>query len=404
MKVGRSAKTLKVGMIERMRVSLGNENLLRIKQLEKDLESTLSKSESKIKQFTTLAELSTILNSTLDQEEVRKRAMVAATRLMNCEVSSLLLVDDETDELYFEVALGEKGEKVKKIRLKVGEGIAGWVAKYGEPLLITDISNDPRHSRKADERSEFKTRDMLCVPLKIKDKVIGVLEAINKLESDVFNNEDLELFKILANQVAIAIDNARLYRELQDTFLQTAEALADAIEKRDPYTGGHTKRVVNYCMSIVKCLDINPEEKEHIKISAILHDIGKIGIKDTILRKPSELDKDEFEEMKKHPILGQEIMEKVTQLKDVIPGMRYHHERVDGKGYPDGLRGNKIPLVAKIIAVADAFDAMTTDRPYRKALKWETAIDNLKSGSGEQFDGEVVTAFIKSYQNRNIFG
>ena len=404
MKVGRSAKTLKVGMIERMRVSLGNENLLRIKQLEKDLESTLSKSESKIKQFTTLAELSTILNSTLDQEEVRKRAMVAATRLMNCEVSSLLLVDDETDELYFEVALGEKGEKVKEIRLKVGEGIAGWVAKYGEPLLITDISNDPRHSRKADERSEFKTRDMLCVPLKIKDKVIGVLEAINKLESDVFNNEDLELFKILANQVAIAIDNARLYRELQDTFLQTAEALADAIEKRDPYTGGHTKRVVNYCMSIVKCLDINPEEKEHIKISAILHDIGKIGIKDTILRKPSELDKDEFEEMKKHPILGQEIMEKVTQLKDVIPGMRYHHERVDGKGYPDGLSGNKIPLVAKIIAVADAFDAMTTNRPYRKALKWETAIDNLKSGSGEQFDGEVVTAFIKSYQNRNIFG
>ena len=404
MKVGRSAKTLKEGMIERMKVLLGNENLLRIKRLEKDLESTLSKSESKIKQFTTLAELSTILNSTLDQEEVRKRAMVAATRLMNCEVSSLLLVDDETDELYFEVALGEKGEKVKKIRLKVGEGIAGWVAKYGEPLLITDISNDPRHSRKADERSEFKTRDMLCVPLKIKDKVIGVLEAINKLESDVFNNEDLELFKILANQVAIAIDNARLYRELQDTFLQTAEALADAIEKRDPYTGGHTKRVVTYCMSIVKCLDINPEEKKHIKISAILHDIGKIGIKDTILRKPSELDKDEFEEMKKHPILGQEIMEKVTQLKDVIPGMRYHHERVDGKGYPDGLSGNKIPLVAKIIAVADAFDAMTTNRPYRKALKWETAIDNLKSGSGEQFDGEVVKAFIKSYQNRNIFG
>jgi HD-GYP domain-containing protein (c-di-GMP phosphodiesterase class II) len=385
-----------------MKVSLKNENLFRIQRLEKDLECTLRKSESKIKQFTTLAELSTILNSTLDQEEVRKRAMEAATRLMNCEVGSLLLLDDETNELYFEVALGEKGEKVKEVRLKVGEGIAGWVAEYGEPLLITDVSKDPRHSRKADERSEFKTRDMLCVPLKIKDKVIGVLEAINKLEREVFNNEDLELFKMLANQVAIAIDNARLYKELQETFLQTAEALADAIEKRDPYTGGHTKRVVNYSMSIVKYLDMNHEEKERIKISAILHDIGKIGIKDKILRKPSELDKDEFEEMKKHPILGQEIMEKVTQLKDVIPGMRYHHERLDGKGYPDGLSGNKIPLVAKIIAVADAFDAMTTDRPYRRALKWETAIDNLRRGSGEQFDGEVVKAFIRSYQSGDI--
>ncbi|MDY6856911.1 MAG: HD domain-containing protein [Thermodesulfobacteriota bacterium] len=347
--------------------------------------------------------MSAILNSTLDQEEVRKRAMVAATRLMNCEVGSLLLLDEETNELYFEVALGEKGEKVKEIRLKVGEGIAGWVAEYGEPLLITDVSKDPRHSRKADERSEFKTRDMLCVPLKIKSKVIGVLEAVNKLDKEAFNNEDLELFKMLANQVAIAIDNAKLYRELQETFLQTAEALADAIEKRDPYTGGHTKRVVNYCMSIIKYIDMDHEEKERIKISAILHDIGKIGIKDIILRKTSELDKEEFEEMKKHPILGQEIMEKVSQLNDVIPGMRYHHERLDGKGYPDGLSGNKIPLVAKIIAVADAFDAMTTDRPYRKALKWETAIDSLKSNSGKQFDWEVVKAFIKSYQNGDIF-
>ena len=379
------------------------DNSDKIRELEEELRHTLKKSEKKIAQFTTLTELSTVLNSTLDQEEVRERAMQAATRLMNCEVSSLLLLDNDSHELYFEVALGDKGEKVKEIRLQVGEGIAGWVAKHGEPLLIADVVNDERHFRKADEKSKFVTRDMLCVPLKVKNKVIGVLEAINKLEGEVFNDEDLKLFLLLANQVAIAVDNARLYKELRETFLQTVEALADAIEKRDPYTGGHTKRVVRYSTAISEYIGIDPSEKESLKISAILHDIGKIGIEDVVLRKPSRLSKEEFEEMKKHPVLGHEIMGKILQLRDVIPGMRYHHERCDGKGYPDGLTCDEIPLIARIIAVADAFDAMTTDRPYRKGLDMDTAVEELERCSGKQFDEHIVRAFVRAYRECHIF-
>src|SRR3989344_5593708 len=301
-----------------------------------------------VKQFTTLAEVGTLLNSTLDQNLVRKMAMEAITRLMHAEVGSLLLVDDENKELYLEVALGDKGERVKEIRLKIGEGIAGWVAEHGKPLLLQDVRKDPRFYKSADQKTEFVTRDMVCVPVKVKDKVIGVLQAINRAEG-VFTEDDVELFQLFSNQVAIALDNARLYEEIRETFFATAEALAEAIEKRDPYTGGHTKRVVNYCLVAAKYMNLTPEELEILKLSAILHDVGKIGVEDRILRKPGNLDDEEAKIMKMHPLLGAEIMRHIRQLKDLIPGMLHHHERPDGKGYPEGLKGRDIPIVARII-------------------------------------------------------
>ena len=354
-----------------------------------------------VKQFTTLAEVGTLLNSTLDQNVVRKMAMEAITRLMNAEVGSLLLVDDENKELYFEVALGDKGERVKEIRLKIGEGIAGWVAEHGKSLLLQDVRKDPRFYKSADQKTEFVTRDMVCVPVKVKDKVIGVLQAINRAEG-VFTEDDVELFQLFSNQVAIALDNARLYEEIRETFFATAEALAEAIEKRDPYTGGHTKRVVNYCLVAAKYMNLTPEELEILKLSAILHDVGKIGVEDRILRKPGNLDDEEAKIMKMHPLLGAEIMRHIRQLKDLIPGMLHHHERPDGKGYPEGLKGRDIPIVARIISAADTYDAMTTNRPYRKGLSHQTAIDEIKKEAGAQFDKEVAEAFVKAFEAGEI--
>jgi len=354
-----------------------------------------------VKQFTTLAEVGTLLNSTLDQNLVRKMAMEAITRLMHAEVGSLLLVDDENKELYFEVALGDKGERVKEIRLKIGEGIAGWVAEHGKSLLLQDVRKDPRFYKSADQKTEFVTRDMVCVPVKVKDKVIGVLQAINRAEG-VFTEDDVELFQLFSNQVAIALDNARLYEEIRETFFATAEALAEAIEKRDPYTGGHTKRVVNYCLVAAKYMNLTPEELEILKLSAILHDVGKIGVEDRILRKPGNLDDEEAKIMKMHPLLGAEIMRHIRQLKDLIPGMLHHHERPDGKGYPEGLKGRDIPIVARIISAADTYDAMTTNRPYRKGLSHQTAIDEIKKEAGAQFDKEVAEAFVKAFEAGEI--
>jgi len=357
--------------------------------------------DNRLRQFSTLYEVGSLLVSSLDQKAVRKMTLETMTRLMNAEAGSLLLLDEKSGELYFEVALGEKGEKVKEIRLKRGEGIAGWVAEHGTPLVIDDVTSDPRFQGRVDKCTDFITKSMACVPIKIKDKVVGVLQAINKVDGR-FTEDEIDLFQLFSNEVAIALDNARLYGELRQTFFTTAGALAEAIEKRDPYTGGHTKRVLKYSTAIAEQLNLQPREMETLKLSAVLHDIGKIGVEDKILRKSDKLDADEMSAMNRHPKLGAEIVGHIKQLKDVIPAMLYHHERVDGKGYPDGLAGDAIPLTARIIAVADTYDAMTTTRPYRKGLKPEVAIDEIKGEVGKQFDGDVVAAFTAAFESGSL--
>jgi len=362
----------------------------------------LKRIEEKTERLSLLSRLGQILNSTLDHQEVRRRAMEAATQLMKAEVGSLLLIDEEKNQLYFEVALGDREEAIKKITLNIGEGIAGTVAQNGEALIINAPEKDPRFYRGADERTEFKTRNIICVPVKVKEKTVGVLEAINKKEGEDFHEEDLSLFSSLADQVAIALDSARVYQELEEMFFQTAESLADAIEKRDPYTGGHTQRVTAYSLAMAKYLPLKPAEMKWLKISAVLHDIGKIGIDDQILRKPEPLNPEEFNTIKRHASMGAEIIDHIKQLKNIIPGIKYHHEQIDGTGYPEGLKGERIPIIAKIVAVADTFDAMTTDRSYRTGLSKEIAIEELRKCSGTQLDQNIVEAFVRAYEKGEI--
>jgi HD-GYP domain-containing protein (c-di-GMP phosphodiesterase class II) len=358
--------------------------------------------EEKVERLALLSQLGQILNSTLDYKEIRRRATQAATQLMRAETGSLLLVDEGKRQLYFEVALSDREEDIKRIPLKFGEGIAGCVAQSGEPLIVNSPKKDHRFFKGVDERTDFKTRNIICVPVRVKEKIIGVLEAINKRGRGGFNKEDLSLFLSLADQVAIALDNSRLYQELEEMFFQTTDSLADAIEKRDPYTGGHTQRVTQYSLAISKYLQLDPFERKWLKITSVLHDVGKVGIEDQILKKPERLTAEEFEMIKRHCDLGVEIIEHVRQLRESIPGVRHHHEQLDGKGYPDGLKGDEIPVLAKIVAVADTFDAMTTDRPYRKAMEKGAAIKELERCSGTQFDEKVVEAIVQAYQRGEI--
>ena len=362
----------------------------------------LRRIEDKVERLALLSHLSQILNSTLDHKEIRRRAMEAATQLMKAEVGSLLLVDEEERQLYFEVALGDREKEIKTISLNFGEGIAGWVAQHGKPLIVNAPGKDRRFFKGVDERTEFKTRNIICVPVKVKKKIIGVLEAINKKGKRGFDKEDLSLLTSLADQVAIALDNSRLYQELEEMFFQTADSLADAIEQRDPYTGGHTQRVTLYSQAIAKYLQLKPLERKWLKITSVLHDIGKIGIEDHILKKPTRLSPKEFDLIKHHSDIGAKIIGHIRQLKEIVPGVKYHHEQINGKGYPDGLRGKDIPILAKIVAVADTYDAMTTDRPYRRAMEKEAAIEELKRCSGTQLDKEVVEAFIHAYRKGEI--
>lgn len=341
-------------------------------------------------------ELSALINSTLSVVEVRERTIEAATRLVDAETGSLLFIDESSGDLYFDVALGEKGDRIKTIRLARGQGIAGWVAEHGEPVVINDVQRDPRFFKEADRKSEFETRSMICLPVLLKGKAVGVLEAINK-RTGAFGRDDMRLLTALSNQVAVAIENARLYDELRETFYATVHALAETIEKRDPYTGGHTKRVMEYTLAVGRAMGLSHKEMTDLRLASILHDIGKIGISDRILLKNGRLTFEEYNAIIMHPVYGAEILNHIRQLKDIVPGVRSHHEEFDGSGYPEGLKGEMIPLIARIIAVADTFDAMTTDRPYRKGLSAQEAIEELRMKAGSQFDPDVVHAFVMTF-------
>lgn len=267
--------------------------------------------------------------------------------------------------------------------------------------MVNDVQNDPRFFKGADERSGFKTESMVCVPIINKGRLIGVLQAINK-RNNLFTDYDAQLLGTISNQVAIAIENAKLYGELKETFYEIVFALADTIEKRDPYTGGHTKRVMDYCIAIANQMGLDRDEIEKLKLSAILHDIGKIGIRDSILLKEDKLSEEEYLAIQNHTIYGAEILKHVKKLEKIIPGVKYHHEKFDGSGYPEKLKKEEIPLIARIIAVADTFDAMTTDRPYRRGLSFEIALKELKNKAGTQFDPQIVDHLIEAFRKGEL--
>lgn len=253
----------------------------------------------------------------------------------------------------------------------------------------------------------FAAQSVVAVPLRarqitvgkerrgVEERVIGNLMALNK-RSGSFDDEDTQLLGILASQASTLLQIARLYDEANDLFLVFIEVLAATIDAKDPYTRGHSQRVSNLSMSIAQEMGMNGDLIYDLRIGSLLHDFGKIGVPDSILTKPARLTNKEYEQVKKHPSIGHRIIEQIEQLHNVLPAIIQHHERLDGSGYPSGLHGEQISLMGLIVAVADVFDALTIDRPYRKAMEVESAIDYLQQNSGTHFDGDCVDALIRT--------
>lgn len=225
------------------------------------------------------------------------------------------------------------------------------------------------------------------IDIKSKTEIGELADTFNKMTDDL---------KLYIEQIK------RAAKENRDLFLGTIRALAAAIDERDPYTRGHSERVTQYSITIARTLGLDEIAIETVRISALLHDIGKIGIDDKVLKKPGFLTPEEFEVMKQHPVKGAHIMKSIEQMREMIPGMKYHHEQWDGNGYPDHLKGEEIPLIARIISVADTFDAMTTNRPYQKALNLEFTLQKIKGNAGIKYDPKVVQALIKAIENGEI--
>ena len=338
------------------------------------------------KEINVLYEIAAKLAATLDTADVARLVLAETQRIICSDFIQVMILNEKTGQL--DISAASAADNSKAGRFFIDMGIARQVAFSGTAEIIDNVDSDPRLSHRN------QTGSLLYAPLKIQDRVIGVIGLSSYIPAK-YTSGDLKLLSAIALHAALAIENAKLYEQLREDFINTVRSLAEAIEKRDPYTGDHTRRVMEYSLAIGARLNLLPGQLKQLEMAAILHDIGKIGVRDSILLKPDRLTDDEFAEIKRHAGLGAEILRHIKPLVDILPGIKQHHERFDGKGYPEQIAGEGIHLLARIIAVADAFDAMLTDRPYRKGLPFEKALQELAANAGTQFDPQVVDAFMQ---------
>ncbi|MEW6277220.1 MAG: GAF domain-containing protein [Candidatus Eremiobacterota bacterium] len=350
-----------------------------------------------VSELKALHDVSRALNSSLDLERVLPQVLEHATQVLEARAASVMLLDPQTQELSIRMAHGLSADVVRNTRVRLGERISGRVALEGKAVLL------PHGRRDSDDiQAEQDLASALCVPLITQDKVVGVLNVRGKRDGSDFNDEDLALASRLAAVAAVAISNAELHDELQSLFVNSITALANSIDARDPYTRGHSERVTQYSVMIAEGLGFAGDELENIRYAGLLHDIGKIRIRDHILNKPGRLTDEEFAEMKRHPEYGVEIMWPVKAFHKVFPGILHHHEQWSGGGYPYGLKGEDIPLMGRILCVADSFDAMTSDRPYRKGMPVEQAVEEIKRNAGIQFDPDAARIFLRLIEEGRV--
>lgn len=337
----------------------------------------------------TLHDLSKAINSTLDISGVEEMLLRKTSQLMGSSKVLILLLDEHKQSLTIHNSIGFDQ---KELQLKTFDNIHPFdhcIVHKGSVITLGELIT--KRDKQLLQRDSPQLLEMLFAPLEVQGETYGLLGVAGSSES--FSRIELEIFCSIGSQAAVAMENAGLYARLHSAFLHTAEALAEAINSRDPYTGGHTKRVQTYSLLLADALGLTADEKETLRLAAILHDIGKIGIDDTILKKGGRLTEQERQLMNDHPLTGAKILQHVEEMREVIPGVLHHHEWFDGSGYPEGLAGAQIPLQARIIAIADAFDALTTDRPYRKASNVAEAIRVLELGADSQFDPTLLGIF-----------
>jgi len=332
------------------------------------------------------------------------RAVLESTRaLVKAERAWLLIAHEGRDEL---TVLKKEGEgEVRRSAYCMDAPRQGpWehCCETGKPINAASMDDLPAGIALREDLGLFLP--LVCLSLEADGQPYGVLCFSGRTGTDFFSSTEVKLANTVGAHTGSLLSNARLYEHVRSLFLGAITALSNAIESRDEYTHGHVERVTEYAASIAGEMGFDPERIELIRISATMHDLGKIGIPDDVLLKEGSLTDAEREVMKKHTLVGPKILEGIKKLEPLVPWIRGHHERPDGTGYPYGLRDTEIPVEAQILAVADAFDAMTSDRSYRKALPPQEAANRLLEGQGAQFSSEVVQAFLRTPEYRELVG
>jgi HD-GYP domain-containing protein (c-di-GMP phosphodiesterase class II) len=326
--------------------------------------------------------------------QMLEQVIKTTQKTLNIEAASILLFGDNEEELFFEVASGPVGKVLRQVKLSTRYGIAGQVARTGKPLIVNDVARSEKFHKMIDDTTGFQTKALICAPLMVQYKILGVIEVLNKMDDTEFDEHDLEAVVSVATTTAMAIENTRQCQVILDAFKNTISTLAAAIDAKEPYACGHSQRVMEYTVMAGTYFSLSPEENETLRNAAVLHDIGKIVIDSCILNKKEALTPEEWELIRQHPAAGANLLKEITYLEKASELVLYHHERFDGKGYPEGLRGEDIPLGARLIAIADAFDTMTTGRAYRPAMSIDQAVKELQACAGTQFCPIAVEAFV----------
>ena len=311
------------------------------------------------------------------------------TEALSGKIGVLMLLDQDKKHLYVKSVYGVEIQ-ADTVKFKVDEVIFGSVLKTKYPLIIPRINNEEHGVR---DHAHLFDSPSICAPLVLHDKVLGVVAVSGRRLNDNFKEEEMNLLYNLALQTAVAIENATLNKNAEEIYFETISALALAVDAKDTYSRGHLDRVAHYAVMIATKLNLSPSDVKTLRDAARLHDIGKIGVTDMVLLKPGPLNDEEWEMMKKHPEIGEGIIKPIQSLRNLCDIVRHHHEKLDGSGYPDGLKGDAISRLVRILTVADIFDALTTDRPYRKGFPQEKAIEELHKMQGK-LDLTVVQALI----------
>ncbi|HNT36631.1 MAG TPA: GAF domain-containing protein, partial [bacterium] len=361
------------------------------RRLKEEVYQTNRLLQQRVVELSTLYEIGKTLVAELDLPRLLKQTVERVSSLLGAVKTSLMIYDKDTRHLHIEVAHGfDEGDF--PLAVPLGTEPSGYCALTRQPLLVENIDLDGRF--RGSIAPSYLGRSFICVPLVARNELIGVLNIADKTNGQSFIQQELDFVVTLASQAAIAIDNATLYDHVQKAYFNTVQSLMGALEKKDRYTMGHSERVTRYCKILADHMGVKTIDSQMMVLASSLHDIGKIGISESILCKPGALTDEEYMIIKQHPVMGEQILRPLDFLGEGIQMVRHHHEREDGAGYPDGIAKQDLTLPMRILIAADAFDAMTSIRPYRRSLSLNQAISELQKHKGSQFDPSVSDCFV----------
>ncbi len=334
------------------------------------------------------------VSSKTDAQEIAEVLVEETAKTLNCKRVSIMILD-EKKKCYRVLASRGLPDGFQNIDIPIANSMAERAMSQDSVMVVNNVNEHPELAGKSQGQYDTDAFALVRVPLKAQGQALGLLSVTEKIGNPEFTARDRKLLEGLSAMGASALLNCHLHKSVNMQMMSTIHALASAVDAKDKYTHDHAGRVASLCVATARELGIKEQPKlREIELSGLLHDIGKIGIPDAILSKPKQLTADEYKTIQTHTVIGAKIVQHVPGLENVAKAIRHHHERFDGLGYPDNLVGDVIPLASAIISVADTYDALTSDRPYRKAGNIDDAVAELNSCRGTQFDPKVVDAFI----------